>query len=531
LAKKICKARPEKSVKKYALEISAGKNSLTPLDRLSPLCQAYQEELLKSGRLDFDDLIIKTLELFSKSTETAEKLRLRFSHISVDEYQDINHSQYKLIKSLCASRPNLCAVGDADQAIYAFRGARVENFLNFQRDFPDAKVIHLEQNYRSTETILSGARQVIKKNRHRIDNRLTATRPAGEKIQICETTGEQEEALFVAREIERLIGGTRFETLSSDSEDCVKGFCDIAVLYRLHQQGQVLKKALQQRGIPVEVAATRLIYEEPLVKPVMDFLEVLENPHNDFILSGILSSPYSPISPKTVAKLKAGAESQGLSLFSLLTRGGVPEGFARNSEARLSGFVDFLSHLMEKSRSAPLDTLIKEIWENLYSKDADKNDHLLELTTSAMPFCHVPAVEGIALFLRKISFLKEGEIFTPRGDAVALMTVHGAKGLEFPVVFIAGLEQGLFPYRPEKDACEAADEEEERRLFYVGMTRAKEKLYLLFAQSRFLFGERKKTAPSEFLQDIPAAVSKKQLPQMSRKKRKEPPKQMKLFAI
>ena len=207
------------------------------------------------------------------------------------------------------------------------------------------------------------------------------------------------------------------------------------------------------------------------------------------------------------------------------------ENLPRNTGARLSGLVNLLSCFIEKSRSVSLDGLIKELWESLCPDDTEKSDNLFELITSSMPFSHVPASQGIPLFLKKISLLKDGEIFTPRGDAVTLMTVHGAKGLEFPVVFMTGLEEGLFPYQHENTGCEEKDREEERRLFYVGMTRAKEKLYLLYTQNRFMFGKRKKMSPSAFLRDIPESISKKQAQKGPRKKRKEKSKQMKLFAL
>ncbi|MEI6126112.1 MAG: UvrD-helicase domain-containing protein, partial [Pseudomonadota bacterium] len=214
LAKDFFNATPSGSIKKYGLQITHEKNSVQAYEQLSPFCRAYQERLASKGLLDFDDLILKTLELFRKIPGCSEKLKDRFTHISVDEYQDINFTQYCLIRSLCSSPPNLCVVGDADQAIYAFRGGRVENFLSFQNDFPSAALLHLEENYRSTETIISAARQVIEKNTKRIAARLLSTRPGGAAIEIRETPDDQQEALFVAREIERMLGGTRFETLS-----------------------------------------------------------------------------------------------------------------------------------------------------------------------------------------------------------------------------------------------------------------------------------------------------------------------------
>jgi len=460
------------SLKKHALRITREKNALEGYASMSPLCRAYQQALEEQGLIDFDDLILKALELFENNPRIAEDLRSRFSHISVDEYQDINVPQYRLIKMLCPGRsPNLCAVGDADQAIYAFRGARIENFFNFQRDFPDAAILHLEKNYRSTATIIKASQAVIAKNSNRFAKQLLPTRPPGEAIEILEFADDRDEAAFIAREVEGLLGGMRFETLGRDNSGHALGFGDIAVLYRLHQQGRIIKKSLQKRGIPVEVAASRSLYEEPDIKPVMDLLH-------------------------------AAAEPDSSSAFARLLR--------------------------EKSGSVTLDTLIKEIWDAVHSEGDEKSDVYFELLTSSLVFCHVPASLGLPLFLNNVSLLQEGEIFTPDREAVMLMTAHGAKGLEFPVVFIAGLEEGLFPYQRQSSEGEEQDSEEERRLFYVAMTRAREKLYLLHAKSRFFFGKRRDNAPSTFLFDIPDAVSIKREKKKLQKK-KDKPKQMKLF--
>ncbi len=516
------------SPRKYGLHISNEKNALVSYEKTTPLCRAYQEMLERQNLLDFEDLIIKTLELFRTVPAITAELHSRFSHISVDEYQDINAAQYSLLRSLSSPLQNICAVGDADQAIYAFRGALVENFFNFQNDFPGAQVIYLEQNYRSTKTIISAAQQVIKHNKQRVEKELHATRTPGAAIEIWHVPDEIQEAAFVAREIERLLGGTRFETMSSEQEEYVRGFSDIAVLYRLHTQGRQLKKALQQKGIPVEVATTRLLYEEPEIKPVIDFLEVIQNPHNDLALAEILTASSSAIGPKTTEKLSLEAARKGCSLFNVLLDICFASEQPRHPGVRLKAFMDLLTGLIKQSSVISLDKLIREFWEQMFTAETDTHDKLLELITSAMPFCHGPAAKGIPAFLNKISLLKDGETFTTRGEAVTLMTVHGAKGLEFPVVFILGLEDGLFPYRLEQPGG-LENDEEERRLFYVGMTRAKEKLYLLHAQNRFLFGERKKMTPSVFLNDIPPAFTNKQHKNPSRKNRKSPSKQMKLF--
>jgi DNA helicase-2/ATP-dependent DNA helicase PcrA len=531
LAKEFFGKSGKHSIKKYDLKISTEKNSLIQPDEMSPFCLAYQDVMRRMALLDFDDLIIKTLELLKNSPQTAAKLRSRFTHISVDEYQDINFLQYSLIKSLCSPTGNICAVGDADQAIYSFRGAQVEIFLNFQKDFPEAKVVHLEENYRSSENILQAAQQVIIKNSQRIEKRLMATKPSGAQIEIIEVEGEQEEADFVAREIERLVGGTSFETLSVDSGENSNGFGDIAVLYRMNQQSSQLKKGIQKKGIPVSVATTRSLYEEPDIKPIINFLELTANPHNDFALTEILSVSNARAGLKTIEKLKKEAESHELSLFSLLKKRYLLESPPMNRMESLSKIIAFISSIIDKSRSVSIERIIEKLWEYLFPDASIKSDNFFELITSSMPFSNIPASEGAPLFLKKISLLKDGEIFIQKErEAVRLMTVHGAKGLEFPVVFITGLEQGVFPFHPGDDGIEKIDEEEERRLFYVAMTRAKKKLYITWSQSRFLFGERKKMSSSIFLKDIPDNLIIKKIQKPPQKNRVKEPKQLKLFA-
>ncbi len=474
-----CGQDGSRSRKKLELEITREKNGPARYGGLSPMSRAYQELLEARGLLDFDDLILKTVELFAASPQARDAVRSRLSHISVDEYQDVNTAQYALIKALCPEQANLCAVGDADQAIYGFRGAQVDIFLRFQTDFPGAAVLHLEDNYRSSATILAAAQAVIEKNSLRIDTTLRAVRPAGAPVEILELPTDQDEAAFVSREVERLMGGMRFESLGHDGDECVKGFGDIAVLYRLHQQGRLLKKALQSRGIPVDIAATKSVFEEPSIQTVLELLEGIANPPGD----------------RTRAAKPAPA--------------------------------DLIDRCIRKVDELYLDRLIAEIWDGLFGAAEEKSDDYFAFLTASMAFSGMPARLGIPLFLQKIALLHDGEICTPRREAVTLMTVHSAKGLEFPVVFITGLEQGLFPYEPDSAGSFACDQEEERRLMYVGMTRARDRLYVLNARSRFFFGERRQMAPSCFVRDIPAEQCRRQSRQAPQKTKK---KQLKLFA-
>jgi len=518
------------SLKQYDLHITLEKNTRASYDDMSSFCRAYQDCLAHEGLLDFDDLILKALELCRVSPETQEKISSRFTHICVDEYQDINAVQYRLIQTLCGPHTDLCVVGDADQAIYAFRGARIENFLNFQKDFPRATVIHLDRNYRSTETILAGAHNVIIKNTQRIERRLIPTRPPGEKIIICETGDEHDEADFIAGEIERLLGGTRFETMSGDAREEVKGFGDVAILYRLHQQCRPLKKALDQRGIPTQVAATRLLFEEPEVKPVVDFLEAVARPARDGALAELLKSPFFFRGSKSIETIIAAAEHTAGSLFSLLLKDELSSKVPRTVRDRLRSLIDCMQRVQDRCATVSLDGIIREVVSYIHPGEKNQQGNLADLATAALPYSHVAAAEGLPRFLQHIALLKEGEICIPRAEAVTLMTLHGAKGLEFPAVFIAGCEDGLFPFRHDRDLSDR-DGEEERRLFYVGMTRAQEMLYLVYARERFIFGERRKRPPSSFLQDIPEHTAVRRIKKPSGKKNKNGPKQMKLFAI
>ena len=540
------------SIKKYALAISREKNQMaaalqsSPANR-SPFLQAYQAIMEREARLDFDDLIIKTLALLKEYPPIATQLRSRFSHISVDEYQDINTAQYLLLRELAGPSPNLCAVGDADQAIYAFRGAQVKNFLQFQDDFPAARIVRLEQNYRSTGTIIAAAQQVIEKNTGRIDKKLVPLKAAGVKIEICEMLDDRQEARFVAREIGRLLGGTSFETLAPEHPDengLAKSFKDIAVLYRLHAQSRLLRKVLDQAGIPVQVATSLALYEEPDVAAIINMLEVIHKTENDFALCELMLNAVKGLGPKTVQSLKTLALERDSSIFNMLsTSSSLQKEISTDKRTSLDAFLNLIRELKDKSLRMPLDELIREIHEKLPAQErlpdsaveqgAPNDENLLDLLTAVMPFCHMTAAEGIPLFLEKLALLKEGETVSPQQEAVTLLTVHGAKGLEFPVVFITGLEEGLFPYNLNAGKDETDDPEEERRVFYVGMTRAQDKLYLTYARSRFLFGERRALPRASFLADIPEdtvtrytdPLIKKYLQEQHKKKTK----QMSLF--
>ncbi len=505
--------------------IAQDRNGLSAPGRMSPACRRYESLLRETGMFDFDDLITKPLEVFRESPAALELVRGRFSHVSVDEFQDVSPAQYALIKTICPPPFNLCAVGDADQAIYAFRGARVEHFLGFARDFPQAATVYLRRNYRSSETILKAADAVIQKNTHRLERTLVPLEPGGAPVEVVSTATEQAEADFIAREIERLLGGTRFETMGP-SEDPAAGFADIAVLYRLHRQGRIIGRTLGQRGIPLATVSSCSIYEEPEIKTVVDFLHVLAEPENTAALFELLcTAPFSP-GEAAARKLREHACRVGKPLLALLRDGLFPADIRGRGIDVLQNLSDCIADLAVQSREAPLDVLIENIRTIACGECDSESESLLDLLTASRAFAGLPAAESIPLFLERIAFQQEGDEFAPAGEAVRLMTVHAAKGLEFQTVFIAGLEEDLFPYRPENGSC---DEEEERRLFYVALTRARKKIYLLNAESRFLFGTHLRKKPSCFTADIPRELCTRREVQPHRRKKKKKQQQMSLF--
>ncbi|MCX8042504.1 MAG: ATP-dependent helicase, partial [Desulfobacterota bacterium] len=492
-------------------------------EQMSPPCQYYQTRLNERGFCDYDDLIRDTIRLLKHAPDVRTLLQQRFIHIFVDEYQDINQAQYELLRLLCGEKANLCVVGDADQAIYAFRGAQLKIFLSFQHDFPQATVIRLQENYRSTATIIKAASAVVHHNRERMDMTLIPTQPDGHAIELLDVPSDGEEARIICRHIEKLIGGTRFETLPTQTDPGRSyGLGDIAVLYRVHQQNRLIKKALEERGIPVEVAKTRSFYDEPPVATVVQALEVVRYPERDHAMSALLAHKTFGLSLADRENLMTCVGEKGESLFDALQHGMYLQKISRAGTERLINLINLLRMVRTALTTQTIDTITQMLWRVLNPEDEDL---LPELITCVMPFTHINADSGIPLFLEKIAMLREGDFAGPQREAVTLMTVHMAKGLEFPVVFLTGLDMGLFPFTSEDGL--KMDIEEERRLFYVGMTRAREKLYITTSRSRLLFGKRHQMEPSVFLMEIPPSYLKKTYVTAPRKKEK--PRQMKLF--
>ena len=475
------------------LAISRAKQSCLPPDTLPPLAQAYERLLAERGMLDFDDLIrMPTVAL--RDDPRAAGWTTRFSHLCVDEFQDLNPAQYRFIRNLCGSRANLFAVGDADQSIYGFRGAQVRQFLEFSRDFPDALTVHLSRNYRSTATIVSAAHHLIQHNRQRIETGMEATQPAGNPIRLLQCADEHAEGRVIADEIEALVGGMRLESMQDGADESV-GFADIAVLYRRHTQAAALRRALSRRGIPVQVAADRRLYERSAVRPLISLLCLAVRPEDTAALEGLLEHPSCNPGTAAVPSVLAAAASAGLSVIEWL-RLGLP-GCALPATARTRvALLEPLLTDLQLHAAEPLDRLAQRAAAAL---QLDDETDVADLLTDLLRFAHLPAADGLPLFLHRIALLEDGESTDSAAEAVTMMTIHGAKGLEFPVVFVAGCEEGILP----ADSASDTAIEEERRLCYVAMTRARRTLIMTSARQRTIFGIRREQRDSRFLGELP----------------------------
>lgn len=434
---------------------------------------AYQKALEERNAFDFDDLLNKTLEIFQKFPETLEKYQEKFRYILVDEYQDTNRVQYLLIKLLAQKYGNLCIIGDPDQSIYGWRGADFRNILNFERDYPETKTVVLGENYRSTKTILEAADSVISKNKNRKEKKLWTKNPTGEPIVVNFVEDERTEAEFITKEIQTLVG--RESRLLSD----------FTVLYRTNAQSRAIEEAFLKAGLPYKIIGGIKFYSRKEIKDILAYLRFIHNSQDKIGLERILK---------------------------LNRLGGT---ITAKKQERLKNFLKFVEMSRDKSRELPVGRLIKFVlknsgYEEQFQKEAvdDKKDQLkgrweniLELIGVAKKYDKLPPPDGLAAFLGEVVLVQDSDAIDEKERAVNLMTLHSAKGLEFPVVFIAGMEEGLFPH--SRALYNPLEMEEERRLCYVGVTRAKERLYLLFAQKRWLFGDVQRNRPSRFLADLP----------------------------
>jgi DNA helicase II / ATP-dependent DNA helicase PcrA len=457
----------------------------------------YQRRLAQNHAFDFDDLLMKVVELYEKHPGILEKYQDRFKYILVDEYQDTNHAQYCLVNLLAKKNRNLCVVGDDDQSIYAWRGADISNILDFEDDYPEAKVIKLEQNYRSTQVILDAAFQVVSKNMGRMKKRLFTEKNGGDKITLLLCGDERDEAEAI---VEKIRLGLVYDKAPSD----------FAVLYRTNAQSRVIEDILRYKAVPYTIVGGVRFYERAEVKDILAYLRLLVNPADNMALLRIINSPKRGIGKTSVTKLDAFATAQGIPILEALSLPLESVGIKGKAKIELDKLVKVIKALsLEIDKLTPQDIAARIIMDTGYLRaleeektpEADvRAENVKEVVAGIAEYVERNEAPSLAGFLEEVALLAEIDNWDNSSSAVTLMTLHAAKGLEFDTVFLAGMEDGLFPLARSFD--EPADLEEERRLCYVGMTRAKNKLYLSMAGFRRRWGDFT-GGPSMFLKDIP----------------------------
>ncbi len=474
--------------------------------------ERYQALLVENAALDFDDLLMKAVQLFRQQAEVRARYQRRYPFILVDEWQDTNMAQYELVKLLAGSRANLFVVGDEDQSIYRFRGADYRNVARFREDYPQARLIMLERNYRSSQTILDVANAVIARNIHRHPKRLYTEKGGGPEITIVEAYDEQEEGDLVVSEIQRLVAQGEVQ------------LGDCAVMYRTNAQSRPIEDAFVRRGLPYKLVGATRFYERMEIKDVLAYLRLIHNPYDGVGLMRIINVPPRAIGQKTVGTLIQWAGGMGLPVYAALQMlaeieaQGDDEGGARGVETPFGtrarrALLDFTAMIEELSRARHelnllelLDLVLERTGYAPHVQDGTDEgqarwENILELRTVARDYADLPVDMALTTFLEEVALVSDVDNLDEQVDAPTLLTLHAAKGLEFGVVLIAGMEEGLFPHSRSMDDPEQM--EEERRLCYVGVTRAKQRLYLLHTFRRTLYGESEVREPSRFLRDVP----------------------------
>ena len=476
-----------------------------PDSRLILIAQAYslyQQRLKEADAMDFDDLIFHTVRLFQTAPDVLDYYRDRFRYILVDEYQDTNHAQYVFVRLLAEKSRNLCVVGDDDQSIYKFRGATIENIMSFEKTFPDAKVIRLEQNYRSTQNILDAANAVIAHNTQRKGKTLWTENPEGCKLEIHTSFNEMDEADFIAQKILDMAADGR-------------KYSDFAVLYRMNTQSNMLERIFVRSGIPYRIIGGLRFYERKEIRDMLAYLSVISNPSDEIRLRRIINQPKRSIGEKTIAQAMEISQSVGESLFEVISHADEYEPI-RRAAPKLRQFTDMIGELINASNDerVSLNDLYQLLLEKTKYIEAlraeddnaqERIENINELSSNLVKYEEENPEGGLAGFLEEVSLFTDIDNYDSSSDSVTMMTIHSAKGLEFPVVFLPGMEEGIFPgmqsiYNP-------GEVEEERRLAYVAITRAREELFLTNADSRLLFGSTSRNKPSRFLKEIPEELT------------------------
>lgn len=465
---------------------------------VSRVYEKYQEKLIQNNALDFDDLIMVTVRMLQNNLEVRKKYQERFSHILVDEYQDTNMAQYILVQLLAQRSGNICVVGDEDQSIYAFRGADIRNILEFEKDFPGAKIVKLEENYRSTQTILGAANSVIRNNTERKEKNLWTTKEDGERVVFYQSDNERSEARFIAENINRLCR----------EED--RTYQDFAILYRTHALSRVLEEEFMRSGVPYRIISGLRFYERLEIKDLLAYLRLIHNPNNDFSFLRIINVPKRGLGDATINRLSQYAEEFGISLYETLSYLDGVNGLAPRFTNSLGEF----KVMIDRFRSMLGDITLTELTESILQESGylsgleargdreaiGRMENLREFLSVTKQFEEETSPTDLGAFLEHIALISDVDSYDHEANAVSLMTLHASKGLEFPVVFICGLEEGIFPH--SRSLMESEQLEEERRLAYVGMTRAEERLFLTSSNVRTLYGSTKVNAISTFVEEI-----------------------------
>lgn len=468
-------------------------------EKAATLYAPYQELLRRSNAMDFDDLLLKPIELFRGHPDVLERYRDRWRFVHVDEYQDTNHAQYTITRLLADGHRNLCVVGDDAQSIYAFRGADIDNILSFQRDYPEATVVRLEQNYRSSKTIVRLADRIIKGNSRQLEKKLWTDNEEGEPVLVLEALSERDEAQKVERRIRDLClrRGLRYS--------------EVAVLYRTNAQSRSLEESFRREDVPYRIVGGVSFYQRREIKDAIAYLRMVVNPDDGGSLRRIINVPTRGIGNRSQETLFAFADREGIGTWEAMHRLTEIDGLGGRAVKAISAFRDMLAKYVAEAETAPAGDLARSLIhesglvEDLMREHTPENlvrrENISELVSAIQEFTENPDTpETLSAFLQEVSLLTDADLGGDDDDRVTLMTMHASKGLEFPAVFVTGLEEGLFPLSAA--AQDPVELEEERRLFYVGSTRAERHLYLSFARTRYRYGEQQSCVRSRFLDEL-----------------------------
>lgn len=482
-------------------------------EKISEIYNLYQQKLTNNNAMDFDDLIMNTLFLFQRNKDVLSYYQDKFKYILVDEYQDTNAIQYELVSLLAAKYKNICVCGDDDQSIYGFRGADIRNILEFERDFENAHIIRLEQNYRSSNVIVEAANALIKNNSERKSKNMWTENQSDELIELMQLNNEREEAEYISDKIKELADNSKYS------------YGDFTILYRTNAQSRVFEESFMRRGIPYQIIGGLKFYARMEIKDILSYLILLENPKDDIAFKRIINVPKRGIGNATINKIQEFADFKEKSLFEVILNVDELVGLSKSVMMKLEDFSTIMKTLITLRDSTNLSDLINKtitlsgymdmLKENKLDNSQNRIENLQELVSSAVEFENNSDDVSLRAFLENVSLVAEVDNLSNEQGQVILMTLHNSKGLEFPVVFMAGLEEGIFPHSRSLD--NDTELEEERRLCYVGITRAMEKLCITFTNYRTLYGQINYNLKSRFMEEIPERLLKADIQTMQPK--------------